>query len=814
MKIIAQTTKESKQDKPPQCDHCGLAVYRAYYLKEGRDKVFCCLGCRSVYELLQNNGLGQFYEVKKSYEKFNESEPAKPLERVYDFVNDPDFESDHVLIEGELKHLRVYLHGIDCMACLWLIEKLPEHFQELLGAKLDLSQSVASLTVRKESSFERVLAFLARMGHKPTPLKRDQTGEMLQRDQEKSELLRIGVAGAGAMNIMLYAISIYAGAPTSFSYIFSKIILILGLPVLTYSAYPFYKSAWLHLKERRISLDLPVAFALFYGSLRGVVDVARGGVDIYFDTLTVLVFLLLSSRYVVKKWGRRGAAVNAMSSSLGMNPVLVWNETQERWVTKSPEYIELGQRVRVGPQEFVPLDGYLVDGQSAYLQTALMTGESLPRRFDSGDMVLAGAINAGESFEFIVEKKSSETTLARILKDVRELSYQNSYYSNLADQVARKLVPTVFILAAVTLIYFGLAGHWTEGERRALSLIIITCPCALGLATPLALSRGIWLAQKLGIIFKDENALEKTSELKRIVLDKTGTLTHGNFSVLKEEFFSEKVDDTKLILSSLERHSAHPIASAIREHYAHLEDDVVSWDEVKELPGQGVEGQREGCKYFVGQAKTRMSLPLGQVAVELFCDDSLLARLTLGDEIRQESASVVKKWIDSDYDVWILSGDRSDAVKAFGREQGITEEHCLGDLRPEDKASWIEKLNPAIMVGDGGNDALALKRSTMGVAVKGSMELALKSADVFLTQASLKVTDDFLSLSRETVKVLRRNLNFSLSYNVVFVALALTGHINPLVAAIVMPLSSLTVVGSTLWGTKELRQLGRPIWKS
>lgn len=789
------------------CVHCQLPAEVPLYLKDDQDhhNPFCCYGCMSVYQVLHGQGLGHFYELKEQTGTFKQSAPAEILDERFEYMDREEFLSDYVQTSHDgKKTLSLYLDGIHCIACLWLVEKLPDYSEGVLKAQLNMEDSVVKIWLSPSANIAPVAQKLNSFGLTPHPLKIDEGADEFKKQEDRREMLRIGVAGAAAMNIMLYSISLYAGAPEQYTKIFGVIIALFALPAITYSAWPFYKAAWHALKNKKLSLDLPISLALIYGSARGFSEILQGGREFYFDTLSVLVFLLLISRYIVKKWGRQGLALNSLTSFLGLRSVLLKNPKTQTWDEVHPDYLKPGDIIKIQSGQTLPVDGILLD-QEAQVQTSMMTGEPAPQEKREGEELLAGFQNSGASLSYKVTAKKEQSLLAQLLQEVEMQSKSKTFYSTLADKISSRLVIGVLSLALGVFVYFAFQGAMGEGERRALSLIIITCPCALGLSTPLALARTLKKAQKKGLILKDENLLERITQIQNIVLDKTGTLTDGKFSLLDKRSFSVDQKLCDQIVKGLEENSSHPLAKTLHNS---LRESPLELTDIKETLGKGVSGKYHNHFYEIRNSNSENSRDQVTKVLGLYQDSKLIAEYTLGDKLRPEAYTLINKWEKKGKSFWLISGDSQAGVQSLSQKLSFNLNQVFWDKLPRDKAEIVENISPVIMVGDGANDSLALKNADVAIAVRGSMPLALKTCGVYFIKEGLTPLNELLELSESAVKLIRRNLKVSLAYNVLGSALAISGYINPLMAAILMPISSFTVLGATFLGTKQ-----RPIEK-
>lgn len=775
-----------------KCVHCDELAFRPIF-QEGQ--TFCCEGCLTVYQVLHAKGLEEYYAIKDRAGIYKRRSPVEVQSQQYAYLDEASFRQEYSYTDDTGNSvMEFYLEGIHCLACLWLVEKLPFIVNTVLSAKLDMEKSVATITSTKGGSFAEVAQILNQLGYRPHALKRNEDSKKLKTKENRQALLRIGIAAAGASNIMLYAVSLYGGAEGMYAQVFNALTVVFGIPVLTYSAYPFYKSAYFALKNKMMSIDVPISMALVMGLVMGIYNLLAGVPENYFDSLTALVFLLLLSRYFLKQLQDR--ALSAQDLHFFYQSESVLRQRQDSTFEEvHPKYLKQGDVLKIKAGDFFPVDGEVVFGASS-INASLLSGESYPQKVAIGHPVFAGTQNLNHELMIVIRKLHGETRLGKILKNVENGWTQKAQIVELTDKIATYFISTVFVLAVVTFLYFASQHDVKHALEQALTLLIVTCPCALALATPLTFTRTLSKAAEQGIIIKNDAVIQKISEVKNVILDKTGTVTAGKMKVAHFKALGSRKLALDLVFT-LEAQTKHPVGKALREFAQEAQAEKLQMSEITEVPGVGVFGVYEGQKVAI----TRDGLVLG---------DEKFAEYVVSDVIRIDSRSVIQALKDKLLTVWLISGDRREAVEEIADQAGIDLQHARCEKSPEDKKVALSKIPKSMMVGDGANDAIALSTAFVGVAVYGAMDISLRAADVYLTTPGLKGVEKLVTLSHETMRVIRRNLVLSLAYNSLSVLAVLLGLINPLVAAIIMPLSSLTVLVSTMMGTKKMRQL----WKS
>lgn len=776
------------------CAHCDEDILVPIFddSDSKKEKPFCCNGCLTVFNILHQKGLNNYYEIKNQSGIFKRRSPVDNKKTEFLYLDQEDFISEYTYnnINGE-RTIEFYLEGIHCLACLWLIEKLPEFLFDVTKSRLDINRFVATISLTSNGAFSHVARELNNLGYKPHPLKRNQDVINFKRKEDRKMLLRIGIAGAGAGNIMLYAVSNYAGAKGAYAQVFNFLTVVFAIPVLFYSATPFYITAWNAIKTKTLSIDIPISISLLLGTSFGIYNMLIGVTENYLDGLTALVFLLLISRYFLSKIQSDGLNANDLSFFHQTDSVL--RKTDHNFIETHPKYITHGDIIKVLPNQVIPIDGVIVDGATS-LNNSLLTGESRPINADIGTNVFSGTLNVGREILIRVEKINQETRLGSILKQVESGWIQKTHIVELTNKISKYFLFGVLTLAGFLFVSLSLKGQSLEGLERSITLLIVTCPCALALATPLTLTRTLSRASRKGIIIKDDEVIEKLTHVNSVYLDKTGTITYGQLKIKDFRLYKTTVVPINEVIVSLEKFSLHPVAIALKEYaQAHGPNQIHEVGNLKEILGLGVEGKIS--EYFY-------EIKLGKILE----NHKIIAEFSLEDQIRPDSKEAISELKSMGIKVSLLSGDQSDIVKSISDEVGIEPSNIFSEITPEQKLDIIQNTSTALMVGDGANDAMALSKSYVGVAVMGAMDISLRAADIYLVTPGISSVSDLIIISKETMKVVKRNLLLSLMYNCVSVYAAYTGLISPLVAAIIMPVSSITVLISTLIGTKKLNQ--------
>lgn len=780
--------------KNAACIHCGT------FFTSSSSQRFCCAGCEFVFSLIQDKGLGRFYELRDANPPVCPA-PVETSKSTFDYCDDPEFIRRS---SPDGRHLNFYLEGLNCTACLWLLEKLPDFCPDAETARINMSSSTIEVARTPGGSFAKIAQTLNRYGYRPHPIIETHESKQFQVREKRGDLIRIGVAGAATGNIMILAVSIYAGATGNLANEFRWLSALLALPVLTYCAWPFYRSALFSLKTKHINLDVPIVAALLAGITMSAWSLLRSENNVYFDSLSMLVFLLLSSRLVLKSVQNKQLGATNLESEFLL-------ATVERVpIFGAPTLVsslklEIGDVIRVAAGQIVPVDGIVISG-SGLISAAVLTGESEPISISEGSKIEAGVESLSDSWLMKVERLSSQTRIAKIFRDTEKAAIEKSDFVRASDKAAQWFIGIVFLTAALVVGYFW-TSNLHEGISRALALIIVTCPCVFGIAIPLSMSLAVRKAAAHGIIIKDSGTVERLWKINSLLFDKTGTLTTGQMSLLNLRY--ENGSDLEIAMG-LEQGQKHPVARAIVASMRELGVTPRNFANVAELSTGGVIGELNGAFYSVKPLIPDNSNS-GEVirsSFGLFRDDEVLLSFDLGDQPRKEAVPMLQ-WARQNFSsVRLISGDRGGVVTKCADLLGFNTDECESEKTPEEKAVAVRKIGSGIaMIGDGANDAAALAAADVGIAVCGSLDVSLRAADVYLTKQTLTAIPRLFKIAELTRSAIYRNLVFSVSFNVVSGFLAVSGAMSPLWAAVLMPISSLTVLLSATWTGRKISEI-------
>ena len=804
----------------PTCDHCDLAIGPGPSIREeidGREVVFCCPGCRSVYFLLVGESLEGFYARRRGWTPGPPSFPSL----------DPASFAAATREAGPDREMDLTICGIRCASCVWLIER---H----LGKKGGVRYARVNYTTHRgkirwdpaQTDAGTIAGWIAELGYTPSTVETTGTEETLAR--EKTDLLlRLGTAAFLSSQIMMVSAGLYAGyfqgIERQTRTLFHLVAMGLATPVLLYSGYPFLRNALAGIRNRAPGMDTLVFLGSFSAYAYSVAMIFTGG-EVYFDTTAMIITLILLGRYLEATAKARASETIARLFRLA--------PSQARRVRRGGDggmpvvetvpvaSIREGDVVEVIPGERIPADGVVSEGESE-ADESLLTGEARPVDKIPGSMVFTGTVNGSGRLRFEVTGTGRDTALSRIIRAVEEAQERRSPVQGVADRVVGLFVPAVLLVSLFTLGIRLLAGHPPVTSLLAsISVLVVACPCALGLATPLAVFVGSTAAQSAGILVKGADVLEMGAKVDAVFFDKTGTLTRGAPRLTDVVGFTRPRDDVLAIAASLESPSEHALAQAIRREAP--DGNIREVEQFRAHPGLGVEGILDGRRFLLGRrtfleargaavreeerVAARALSEEGKTVVWLSDGKSVLGLLAAADTLRPESPGCLRTLAEGGYAVAMVTGDGEAVSARIAGEAGIG--RVLSSLTPPGKIEAVRKARSGgsvvLMVGDGINDAPALTEADVGLAMGRGTDIALESADAVLMRDDLRLVPRFLAISRQTMRVIRQNLAWAFSYNAVSIPLAVSGRLHPIASAALMAASSLLVVGNSLrlrkWG--------------
>ena len=798
-------------DTEQDCFHCGLPVPDgAGYSVEimGQQQPMCCRGCQAVAKAIVDGGLTDFYRYRTEKSPRAQELIAEELNELELYDRD-DLQKNFVRRQaGEEREASLILEGIVCAACVWLNER---HVKALPGV-LDFAVNYSTHRARVSWDNQRIklseiLEAISAIGYHAHPFDPGRQ-EQLYKQEKKQALRRLAVAGLGMAQVMMLAVALYAGADEGMSEALHGFLrwvsLLITTPVILYSARTFFTSAWRDLKSHQLGMDVPVSLAIGAAFLASAWATLRGTGEIYFDSVTMFTFFLLAGRFLeMGARHRAGQAAEELVKLLPATAVRLTGTGEERVPVAD---LAAGDRVLVRPGESVPADGRVVEGRSS-VDESLLTGESLPLVRKQGDLLVGGTVNNESPLIMRIEQVGEDTVLSAIVRLLDRAQTEKPGVARTADRLAGWFVGGLLLIAT------GVAGWWwlhdpVHAFAVTLSVLVVTCPCALSLATPAAVTAATGALTRLGVLTTRGHALETLARASHVIFDKTGTLTEGRLQLERVDLLG-KIDRTDCLqlAVALEKHSEHPVAKALCSET----DARLPAGNVTAQAGLGIEGWIAGQRYRIGIPEFVLGLQggpadAGKVGAEgkegvlLGSEQGLLAHFTFADRLREGAAETVQRLKKLGLEVELLSGDEAGTVQAVAGELGIDlfQSRC----RPEDKLARIHALQQqgavVAMVGDGVNDAPVLAGATVSVAMGGGTQLAHASADMVLLSEQLQHLVAAVRVSRRTLAVIRQNLAWALVYNVVALPLAAAGWVAPWMAAIGMSTSSLVVVINAL----------------
>jgi Cu2+-exporting ATPase len=778
-------------------------------LAGGRQPV-CCIGCKAVAEFIEASGFAAYYDHRELPHDLPRPEGAN-----FARYDADDMLGRYVHRDGDSAETTLEIGGLYCSACVWLLER---SLQQRAGIhSVDVSSATGRAVIAWDISvlpFSELLASVERIGFRPEPVGAGYAHDAQERDYRQA-LKRLIVAAAAGMQVMMFAVALYAGERFGIEGGIEKFLrtisLLVTLPIVFYSARPFFAAAWRGIRARSPGMDLPVSLAIAAAFAASVWAVWTDGGEVYFDSVAMFVLFLSGTRFLEMRARHRADDHRLALARLlpdTATRLRQGKEDQGKEETVAVDLLKIGDLILIRPGDVIPADGEIVDGRLT-LDESLLSGESLPVARESGMQVCAGASNQGGSASVRVLRTGASTSLAGIGRLLERARADRPPLAVLADRIASRFVLAVLSIAVLT------GGVWmTIDPSRVLGIVlatlVVTCPCALALATPAALAAATSRLAANGFFLVRSRILDVLQKGATIVFDKTGTLTRGEPRVLRMRKWSGSGDDDYLLAlaAAIETASDHVLARAFAPHRGDAEFELAG---LQAEVGRGVEASLHGIRYRIGSreyvaeiagaaATTERGDDDGGTLVCLGSEHGHLAEFVIGDALRADAAQAIDRLREAGFDTVIASGDRAAAVQSVAATLGIRDWHAA--MTPADKLQLVATLKRAghsvVMVGDGINDAPVLAAADASIALDAGTALARASADAIAMSRRLMSVVDAARIAARTRRIVRQNIAWAIAYNLTAVPLAASGLLAPWMAALGMSLSSLLVVLNAL----------------
>jgi P-type Cu2+ transporter len=786
------------------CWHCGELLPHGVVIHAriaGQSRPMCCHGCRAAAEWIEHLGLGDYYRLRT--QPARKPDPGTDADQGnLDAWRRPEI-APHVIRElGDgCREAMLLVEGVRCAGCVWLIERAVAALPGVASIQVNATSQRARVTWRSATTtLPHILACLARTGYRAFPLDARALDDVRRRES-RDALKRLLVAGFAAMQAMMYAAVLYLGdvdsPDPSRDELFRWLGFLAAAPVVLYSAQPFFAGALRSLKARQLSMDVPVAVAVAIIYVASLVEALRGGGHVYFDSVCMFVFFLLAGRYLEMR--ARHRAVDLTDALARLTPPFAHRRRDDGSLERIGVHeLSVGDHVHVGEGGLVPADGVLLS-ERCRVDEALLSGESAPVARRSGDLLIAGSVLVDGPIQLRVERVGADTALAGIAALVGRAQAQRPQLARAGERATGRFVARVLALTALTAAAWSVIDP-SRAFAAALSVLVVSCPCAFALAVPAAITRALEVLARRGVLVVKPDAIQALAEATHVVFDKTGTLTEPQLALADVETFNGVSRDAALRLAaSLGRESRHPIAQAIAAAYG--DGRVEQATDMNSQAGLGVSGTVAGRKLRLGRGAFALSHPSTDDDAVLLADDAgAIAAFRLGERLRPGARAAIDALKAQGLNVSIASGDAATKVADVAEQLGVSDWRAR--QLPADKLNWLTALRAdgarVIAVGDGVNDAPVLAGADVSVALAGGAELAQASSDLVLAGGRVAALATARTIARQTLVILHQNQRWALFYNLTAVPLAALGFVPRWLAALGMSLSSVCVVLNAL----------------
>ena len=764
------------------CTLCGL---------DSGSQPFCCAGCQNVHAILLESG------VLASGQDFRQTDLYRESLRL-GLISRREPEPAPVPPDAQTREAVFHVSGMWCASCGWIIEHALGRTRGVASAEVLFASDL--LKVRYAPQYlpvEHIAERVAKLGYRAT----EYTGQTGAGDAERKDLLlRVGIAAFLWMNVMMFSLVVYASyferITAGYGRAIPFLLMALATPAVFYCAAPVLRLAWTGVRLGMLRMETLLAMGILTAYGYSAVEAFRGGNHVYFDTVCAIVTLVLAGKVIERGAKEKSARTLALLYRLMPTKARLLVDGRERFA--SVEALRPGAVFRVKSGERIAADGIVVEGRS-HADESVLTGESAPRPKGPGDTVVCGSINSGGLLEIRATRVGAQSSLARIVRSVEQAAASRTRVERAVDRVARVFIPVVLVLAAATVAgWQWRTGRLDEALLHGIAVLVIACPCALGIATPLALTAAVAAAGRRGVLVSDTRVLETIRRVDVVVLDKTGTVTSGEFALLEVRGDASRMRE----LAALEARSEHPLGRALVQYVGAGAAPDLAVRDFEIHPGLGISGAVEGQRYFVGnrglaERITGQEQPSDRIYFGW--DAQVKGSLVFGDRVRADAAGLCADLRRRGVRTLLLSGDARAETEGAARAIGADE--WIAEALPERKIETIRRLQGegavVAMIGDGVNDAPSLAQSDLGIALGSGADIAIEAAPLVLMSQSLAGVTETLDLAERAFRIVRQNLFWAFGYNVAGIALAMAGVLNPILAAGAMVLSSLSVIGNS-----------------
>ncbi|MGL5452172.1 MAG: heavy metal translocating P-type ATPase [Aeromonas sp.] len=791
------------------CFHCNEPVVsnnRYSCVIKGIARPMCCPGCQAVAQTIIECGLASYYDHRSAPSPRSTLIPTELTALAhYDLAQvQQDFVTESTTGNQRVQEIQLTIEGLSCAACAWLIER---HLSNLVGLRyINVNTTTHRARIKwdpTQLSLSRILYGLAKIGYRAYPFQLHHQ-EALYAKEVRSYLRRLALAGLGSMQVMMCAVALYMdlfiSVETEFMIYFKWISLLLAAPIMIYSAQPFYQNAWKNLRQGHLSMDVSVSLALISAFIASIWATVFNTGEVYYDSITMFVFFLLLGRFLELRARRK--ASESSSNLARLVPIMATRIDDDGDHTVAANTLQIGDQVRILAGATVPADSIIVEGHAS-LNESMLTGEHLPQHKRPGDPVYAGTINTDAPLRVQVSHLIDASKIAHIIRLQDQALEEKPAIAELADLLARHFIFVLLVIAAGVWTFW----HFHQPEQAfwiTLCVLVATCPCALALATPTALTCATTQLTRSGILLRRGHVLDVLTKANRIVMDKTGTLTTGEFRLTATLPLADLgIEQCLMIAAAIEAQSEHPIARAFRLSTHHTERLPQACD-ITPVIGHGMTALVDGVRYRIGSAHWVGVEPAhasgSALCIYLADEQRLVARFNLEDTLRPDAKALITALKAAGLQTTVLTGDSSLQADEIARELGVDE--LVKGVSPAGKLAYLKACEAhgdiSIMLGDGINDAPVLAGAHASFAMAGGSDLAKNSADAILLADDLTRLLSARVLALRTRKIIIENFVWAIGYNLLVLPLAACGWLPPYLAAAGMSLSSLVVVSNSM----------------